>query len=53
MSNLDLEVPKNLIDILHVFDGMLLEGSDQASLKAAGAIEFPDSLRIKQINWDD
>lgn len=53
MSSLNLNIPPALIDAHFPFDGMLMEGYDEYSLYAAGAVNFPDKLRVPRGEWDD
>jgi hypothetical protein len=52
VSSLNVNVDPSLIDLPHSFDGMLPGGSED-ELCAAGAVRFPDKLRIPRSDWDD
>lgn len=52
-SSLNVHVPHTLIDVPHSFDGLWPEGASEGDLFAAGAIRFPDNLRIPRSDWDD
>lgn len=53
MSRLEVQVEPSLIDVPHVNDGMLPDGYGEDELFSAGAVRFPDSLRIPKSDWDD
>lgn len=48
-----MSINPKLIDVAHVFDGMNPEGYNEFDLCAAGAITFPDKLRVPRSEWDD
>lgn len=54
MSSLNVQIDPKLIDVQFAFDGMSADGYSESDLFAAGAIDFPDKLRIKKgSEWDD
>lgn len=52
MTSLNVQIPANLIDVPHVNDGMRPEGYSEHELFSAGAVRFPDELRIERGQWD-
>lgn len=52
MTRLNVQVDPALIDVPHVNDGMLPDGYSEDELFAAGAVRFPDKLRIDRGQWD-
>lgn len=52
MNDLNLPVDPALIDITFQFDG-LAGGDSESDLFGAGAVSFPDSMRIPRSEWDD
>lgn len=53
-ESLNVQIDPKLIDVHFKPDGMREDGYSEADLFAAGAIDFPDKLRIKKgSEWDD
>jgi hypothetical protein len=53
MSSLNIQVDPKLIDVSHAFDGMKSDGYSESDLFAAGAIPFPEHMRIPRSDYDD
>lgn len=53
MSSLNVQIDTRLIDVEFPFDGMKPDGYSESELYAAGAVNFPDALRIPRGEWDD
>lgn len=52
MSSLDAIIDPATIDVSHFNDG-LAGGGSESDLYAAGAVNFPDKLRVPRSSWDD
>jgi hypothetical protein len=53
MSSLNLQIDPKLIDVAFQPDGMNATGFNEADMCAAGAVVFPDHLRVPRSEWDD
>lgn len=53
MTSLNIQVDPALIDVPHVNDGMKPGGYSESELFSAGAVRFPDKLRIPRSDWDE